>query len=191
MLANLVCCIPLQLSLDIAMSQFKACCESIARSGFGILQIPDAMLQDYKKIIDGYSAIPQAIKDEFSFAQDTDGFSLLAPSTPCRGSPGPVRAVLLLARPRFKRTAFEFTRSTFVAAVGSYERQMSELAQGVMDGICAEFGVQSLAPFARHRTSSCASMVHRPKTVLVNMPRILMKTGICFRLSSLPAKGWF
>lgn len=64
------------------MSPMKACCESIARSGFGILQIPDAMLQDYKKIIDGYSAIPQAIKDEFSFAQDTDGFFPLAPSTP-------------------------------------------------------------------------------------------------------------
>lgn len=62
------------------MKQIKACCESIARSGFGTLQISDAMQQDYKKIIDGYAAISQTTKQSFSFAEDTDGFSLLAPS---------------------------------------------------------------------------------------------------------------
>ncbi|MQB16183.1 2OG-Fe(II) oxygenase [Pseudomonas lactis] len=130
------------------MSQFKACCESIARSGFGILQIPDAMLQDYKKIIDGYSAIPQAIKDEFSFAQDTDGFFPFgAEYSLAEDHPDLCERFCYWPAHASKRTAFEFTRSTFVAAVGSYERQMSELAQGVMDGICAEFGVQSLAPF--------------------------------------------
>lgn len=151
------------------------------------------MLQDYKKIIDGYSAIPQAIKDEFSFAQDTGGFFPFgAEYSLAEDHPDLCERFCYWPAHASKRTAFEFTRSTFVVAVGSFERQMSELAQGVMDGICEEFGVAPLAPFfARHRTSSYVSMVHRRKTILVNMPRILMKTGICFRLSSLPAKGWF
>lgn len=33
------------------MTQIKTCCESIVRSGFGILQMSDAMLQDYKKLL--------------------------------------------------------------------------------------------------------------------------------------------
>ncbi|WP_259639139.1 hypothetical protein [Pseudomonas sp. KT_2_4] len=64
------------------MSPMKACCESIARSGFGILQIPDAMLQDYKKIIDGYSAIPRPSRMSFPLPRTRMVFSLLAPSTP-------------------------------------------------------------------------------------------------------------
>ena len=119
------------------MSPMKACCESSARSGFGILQIPDAMLQDYKKIIDGYSAIPQAIKDEFSFAQDTDGFFPFgAEYSLAEEHPDLCERFCYWPAHASKRTAFEFTRSTFVVAVGSFERQMSELAQGVMDAIC-------------------------------------------------------
>ena len=33
------------------MTQIKTCCESIVRSDFGILQMSDAMLQDYKKLL--------------------------------------------------------------------------------------------------------------------------------------------
>lgn len=56
------------------MTQIKMCCESIVRSGFGILQIREAMQQDYKQIVDGYSSISDATKASFSFSQDTDGF---------------------------------------------------------------------------------------------------------------------
>ncbi len=62
------------------MTQIKTCCESIVRSGFGILQMSDAMLQDYKKIVDGYSAISQATKDSFSFVQTLLNFSRSQPS---------------------------------------------------------------------------------------------------------------
>ena len=56
------------------MNHIKACCESIAQTGFGTLRISEAMLLDYKKIVDGYSAISPATKASFSFAKDTDGF---------------------------------------------------------------------------------------------------------------------
>ncbi|WLI06368.1 hypothetical protein PSH66_27965 [Pseudomonas sp. FP597] len=56
------------------MTHIKACCESIVRTGFGSLQISEAMLQDCKKIVDEYSAISPATKASFSFAKDTDGF---------------------------------------------------------------------------------------------------------------------
>lgn len=58
------------------MKQIKACCESIARSGFGTLQISDAMQQDYKKIIDGYSAISLTTKQSFSLPKTLTVFSL-------------------------------------------------------------------------------------------------------------------
>lgn len=128
------------------MTHIKTCCESIARSGFGTLQISDAMLQDYRKIVHGYSAISQATKASFFFVQDTDGFfpfgaeyslSEEHPDLCERFCYWPVHAS--------KRTAFEFIRSDFFSAVDTFERQISELAQELMDGICAEFGVPPLA----------------------------------------------
>jgi hypothetical protein len=44
------------------MNHIKACCESIARTGFGTLQLSETMLLDYKKIVDGYSTISPATK---------------------------------------------------------------------------------------------------------------------------------
>jgi len=63
------------------MNHIKACCESVAQTGFGTLQISEAMLLDYKKIVDGYPTISPATKASFSFAKDTDGFSPLVLST--------------------------------------------------------------------------------------------------------------
>ncbi|WP_235594023.1 2OG-Fe(II) oxygenase family protein [Pseudomonas palleroniana] len=143
-----VCCIPLHLSLDIAMTQIKTCCASIARSGFGTLQIPEAMLQDYKQIVDGYSAISQATKASFSFGQDTDGFFPFgAEYSSVEDHPDLCERFCYWPAHASKRLGFEFTRSGFFAAVDVFERQISELAQELMDGICSEFGVPPLAPF--------------------------------------------
>ncbi|MFL1542804.1 2OG-Fe(II) oxygenase [Pseudomonas sp. O39] len=130
------------------MTQIKACCESIARSGFGTLQISDAMLQDYKKIVDGYSAISQATKESFSFALDTDGFFPFgAEYSGIEDQPDLCERFCYWPVHASKRMAFDFTRSTFFAAVDSFERQISELAKELMDGVCGEFGVSPLAPF--------------------------------------------
>lgn len=130
------------------MNQIKKCCESIARSGFGTLQISDAMLQDYKNIVDGYSAISQMTKESFSFAPDTDGFFPFgAEYSGIEDHPDLCERFCYWPAHASKRIAFEFTRSTFFTAVESFERQISELAQELMDGICVEFGVSSLAPF--------------------------------------------
>lgn len=130
------------------MTQIKMCCESIARSGFGTLQIPDAMLQDYKKIVDGYFAISQATKESFSFAQDTDGFFPFgAEYSSVEDHPDLCERFCYWPSHAFKRKAFEFTRSAFFTAMDSFERQISELAQELMDGICDEFGVAPIAPF--------------------------------------------
>lgn len=75
-----VCCIPLHQYLDIAMTQIKACCESIARSGFGTLQISDAMLQDYRKIVEGTRQFFNPPKSHFPLPMKRTAFSLLAPS---------------------------------------------------------------------------------------------------------------
>lgn len=129
------------------MKQIKACCESIARSGFGTLQISDAMQQDYKKIIDGYAAISQTTKQSFSFAEDTDGFFPFgAEYSSIEDHPDLCERFCYWPAHAPKRTDLEFTRSPFFSAVGSFERQISELAQALMDGICAEFGVAPLAP---------------------------------------------
>ncbi|WP_338478433.1 2OG-Fe(II) oxygenase [Pseudomonas trivialis] len=130
------------------MTQIKACCESIARSGFGTLQLTDAMLQDYRKIIDGYSAISPATKESFSFIQDTDGFFPLgAEYSSIEGHPDLCERFCYWPVHAPKRLDSEFTRSAFFTAIDSFERHISELAQELMDGICEEFGVASLAPF--------------------------------------------
>lgn len=130
------------------MTQIKACCESIARSGFGTLQISDAMLQDYKKIIDGYSTVSQTTKELFSFAQDTDGFFPFgAEYSSIEEHPDLCERFCYWPAHASKRKDFEFIRSSFFASVDVFERQISELAQALMDGICSEFGVSPLAPF--------------------------------------------
>ncbi|RFD33221.1 2OG-Fe(II) oxygenase [Pseudomonas sp. GL93] len=130
------------------MTQIKKCCASIARSGFGTLQIPEAMLRDYKQIVDGYSAISQATKASFSFSQDTDGFFPFgAEYSSVENHPDLCERFCYWPAHASKRIGFEFTRSVFFATVDIFERQISELAQELMDGICSEFGVPSLAPF--------------------------------------------
>lgn len=130
------------------MTQIKKCCESIVRSGFGILQIPEAMLQDYKQIVDGYSSISDATKASFSFSQDTDGFFPFgAEYSSIEGHPDLCERFCYWPAHASKRIGFEFTRSSFFAAVDIFEQQISELAQELMDGICDEFGVSPLAPF--------------------------------------------
>lgn len=127
------------------MTHIKACCESIARTGFGTLQISEAMLQDYKKIVDGYSAISPATKASFSFAKDTDGFFPFgAEYSSIEDQPDLCERFCYWPAHSSKRNAFEFTRSEFFAAVDAFERQISELAQELMDGVCAEFGATSL-----------------------------------------------
>lgn len=130
------------------MTQIKICCASIARSGFGTLQIPDSMLQDYRKIVDGYSAISNATKASFSFGQDTDGFFPFgAEYSGVEDHPDLCERFCYWPVHVSKRIGSEFTRSDFFAAVDIFERQISELAQEVMDGICGEFGVPPLVPF--------------------------------------------
>lgn len=130
------------------MTPIKTCCESITRSGFGTLQISDAMLRDYKKIVDGYSTISLATKKSFSFKQDTDGFFPFgAEYSSVENQPDLCERFCYWPVHAPKRMAFEFTRSDFCAAVNTFERQMSELAQELMDSICNEFGVSPLAPF--------------------------------------------
>lgn len=130
------------------MTQLKTCCASIARSGFGTLQIPDAMLQDYKKIVDGYAAISQTVKASYSFAQDTDGFFPFgAEYSSVEDQPDLCERFCYWPAHASKRIDFEFTRGEFFTAVDAFERQISELAQELMDGICGEFGVSPLAPF--------------------------------------------
>lgn len=130
------------------MTQIKACCDSIARSGFGSLQISDAMLRDYKKIVDGYSAISQATKSSFSFLRDTDGFFPFgAEYSGIEDHPDLCERFCYWPAHASKRMGLEFTQCDFFAAVISFERQISELAQELMDGICGEFGVSPLAPF--------------------------------------------
>lgn len=130
------------------MTQIKACCASIARSGFGTLEIPEAMLQDYKQIVDGYSAISQAIKTSFSFSQDTDGFFPFgAEYSSIEDHPDLCERFCYWSAHASKRVGFDFTRSNFFTAVDIFERQISELAQELMDEICSEFGVPPLAPF--------------------------------------------
>ncbi|UVL08753.1 hypothetical protein LOY39_24325 [Pseudomonas rhodesiae] len=63
------------------MNHIKACCESIAQTGFGTLQISEAMLLDYKKIVDGYPAISPAPKPRFPSKKTPMDFSPLALST--------------------------------------------------------------------------------------------------------------
>jgi isopenicillin N synthase-like dioxygenase len=130
------------------MTQLNTCCASIARSGFGTLQLPEAMLQDYKQIVDGYSAISHATKASFSFSQDTDGFFPFgAEYSSVEEHPDLCERFCYWQAHASKRKGFEFTRSDFFAAVEIFERQVSELAQELMDGICSEFGVSPLAPF--------------------------------------------
>ncbi|MFA5977938.1 MAG: 2OG-Fe(II) oxygenase [Pseudomonas sp.] len=130
------------------MTQIKTCCESIVRSGFGILQMSDAMLQDYKKIVDGYSAISQATKDSFSFVQDTDGFFPFgAEYSSIEDHPDLCERFCYWPVHVSKRMPCEFTQSDFFAAVATFERQVNELAQELMDDVCEEFGIAPLAPF--------------------------------------------
>ncbi|MCX4065296.1 2OG-Fe(II) oxygenase [Pseudomonas sp. S1Bt30] len=127
------------------MNHIKACCESIAQTGFGTLQISEAMLLDYKKIVDGYPAISPATKASFSFEKDTDGFFPFgAEYSSLEEQPDLCERFCYWPAHSLKRRAFEFTRSDFFAAVTAFEQQISELAQGLMDGICAEFGATSL-----------------------------------------------
>lgn len=130
------------------MTQIKTCCASIAQSGFGTLRIPDTLLQDCKKIVDGYSEISQATKKSFSFAQDTDGFFPFgAEYSSIEDHPDLCERFCYWPAHASKRVGFEFTRSEFFATVDVFERQISELAQELMDGICGEFGVPPLNPF--------------------------------------------
>lgn len=127
------------------MNHIKACCESVAQTGFGTLQISEAMLLDYKKIVDGYSAISPATKASFSFAKDTDGFFPFgAEYSSLEDQPDLCERFCYWPAHSSKRRAFEFTQSEFFAAVNAFEQQISELAQELMDGICAEFGATSL-----------------------------------------------
>lgn len=127
------------------MNHIKACCKSVAQTGFGTLQISEAMLLDYKKIVEGYSAISPATKASFSFAKDTDGFFPFgAEYSSLEDQPDLCERFCYWPAHSSKRRAFEFTRSEFFAAVNAFEQQISELAQELMDGICAEFGATSL-----------------------------------------------
>ncbi|WP_315138651.1 2OG-Fe(II) oxygenase [Achromobacter marplatensis] len=129
------------------MNQIKNCCASIARSGFGTLQIPDALLRNYRKIIDGYSSIPATTKASFSFAQDTDGFFPFgAEYSQVEGQPDLCERFCYWQTHQAKHQGHEFLRSEFFAAVSDYEAQISELAQQLIDGICEEFGASPLAP---------------------------------------------
>ncbi len=97
------------------MTHIKACCESIARTGFGTLQISEAMLLDYKKIIDGYSTISPATKASFSFAKDTDGFFPFgAEYSRIEDQPDLCERFCYWPAHSPKRKAFEFTRSDFL-----------------------------------------------------------------------------
>ncbi|KTC52783.1 2OG-Fe(II) oxygenase [Pseudomonas fluorescens ABAC62] len=127
------------------MTHIKTCCESIARTGFGTLQISEAMLQDYKKIIDGYSSISPATKASFSFKNDTDGFFPFgAEYSSIEDQPDLCERFCYWPAHASKRKDFEFIRSDFFAVVNAFEQQISELAQELIEAICAEFGATSL-----------------------------------------------
>lgn len=134
--------------MGIAMTHIKTCCKSIVQSGFGTLQVPEAMLPDYKKIVDGYAAISQVTKTAFSFAHDTDGFFPFgAEYSNIKDQPDLCERFCYWPVHASKRRSFEFTQSTFFAAVATFEQRISEVAQELMDGICDEFGAARLAPF--------------------------------------------
>ncbi|MFJ4374510.1 hypothetical protein ACIP1T_18125 [Pseudomonas japonica] len=56
------------------MSNVKQCCDSLIRTGFGRLEIPQEALLDLNQLLEGFYKIEQNTKQGYSFVQDTDGF---------------------------------------------------------------------------------------------------------------------
>jgi len=63
------------------MNHIKACCKSVAQTGFGTLQISEAMLLDYKKSLMGTPQYRQPPRPRFPSRKTPMDFSPLALST--------------------------------------------------------------------------------------------------------------
>lgn len=128
------------------MPHIKNCAEEIARTGFGIIPMTATMRDNYSLLLDGFPGIEQETKDTYSFAAETDGFLPFGSEyAHVRKNPDLCERFCYWHAHSGRRQDHPFSQSPYLRAAAAYESEISRLAQGVIEGICYEFGAPPLA----------------------------------------------
>ncbi len=127
------------------MSDIKICSESVIRTGFGILSLDQGLVQSYNEIIHQYSSIGTAMKQAFSFAEETDGFFPFgAEYSQHEDHPDLCERFCYWPAHAARRAHHEVVNTPFYTAAQEYEVKISALSTLLMDSICDEFGAPPL-----------------------------------------------
>lgn len=127
------------------MFKVKRCGESVLTTGFGILEMPPALLASFRRMVEEFPLIETANKADFSFASDTDGFLPFGSEyAKLEGHPDLCERFCYWSIHADRRQSHPFSKSRFVQAASAYEAEIHSLAQGVVDAICEEFGASPL-----------------------------------------------
>lgn len=123
----------------------KDCCASVAATGYGTVEMSAELLQSYTHLLQEYWCVDLAVKEQYSFAQDTDGFLPYGLEYAGESSkPDLCERFCYWQTHHEKRRNHSFSTSSFVQAAAAYEGEISVLAQEVLDGVADEFGNEPL-----------------------------------------------
>ena len=134
------------------MFNLKNCCESIVKSGFGIIEMPPSMLEAFRRVTTEFAHVDAIDKASFSFPLDTDGFLQFGYEyAKLDEHPDLCERFCYWHAHSINRQHHTFTASRFMEAIRSYETKIHVLAQELMNAISEEFDSKSLSSI---RTSS-------------------------------------
>jgi len=132
------------------MNNINACCASLIRTGFGVLSMPPSMLRHRDVMIDQYARIPAATKSEYRFPSDTDGFLEFGSEYAGSESQPDLCERFCYWHRHATEREHRFRQSEFFSAAVAYEKEVSEMAQQLLDAIAMEFGSPVLPSIRSH-----------------------------------------
>ncbi|WP_245644066.1 2OG-Fe(II) oxygenase [Paraburkholderia oxyphila] len=126
------------------MSSIQDCAGSIARTGFGTIPMTATMMESYALLVGGFSAISEETKQSYCFVDDTDGFLPFGSEyAHVKTNPDLCERFCYWHSHVSRRQSHAFSKDCYLSVAMAYEREISSLAQGTIDGVCQEFGAPS------------------------------------------------
>ena len=99
-----------------------------------------AMMESYASLIDGFTAIPEETKRSYRFDDETDGFLPFGSEyAHADTNPDLCERFCYWHAHATRRQFHSFSQDPWFKAAVAYEREISRLAQSVLEGICREF----------------------------------------------------
>lgn len=127
------------------MPDIQNCAKAIAQTGFGTIPMTVTMMESYALLVDGFAGISEETKRNYRFIDDTDGFLPFGSEyAHVKANPDLCERFCYWHAHVDKRQAHAFSRDSYLQAAMTYEQEISNLAQNIIDGIYQEFEAPTL-----------------------------------------------